>query len=59
MEGSALLADAVIGDNFWRSLTLDRQAPPGDGTTLVITTASFQVFVQHPSLFLVLITTAC
>lgn len=33
MEGSALLADAVIGDNFWRSLTLDRQAPPRDGTT--------------------------
>lgn len=22
MEGSALFADAVIGDNFWRSLTL-------------------------------------
>lgn len=33
MEGSALLADAVIGDNFWRSLTLDRQAPPRAGTT--------------------------
>lgn len=27
MEGSALLADAVIGDNFWRDLTLNGQAP--------------------------------
>lgn len=52
MEGSALLADAVIGDNFWRSLTLDCQAPPRDGATPVIMPAPFQVFVQHPSLFL-------
>lgn len=59
MEGSALLADAVIGDNFWRSLTLDRQARPRDGTILVIRPAPFQVFVQYPSLFLLLITTAC